>query len=300
MAISRQNKEKLKLMKNKINLIILVIFLVFFPSFAEEESAEEKSRIQEVKEKIAEEEERKEEKSEEKEEEKEKEKEKEKDKHKKKSKDSDDSDSDFFYWIFRSLYDGFSDFLTNVRYADYPYARGSDLYFCGSINSESSPTKFAFLNSSVEASYLGKDTSDNSDNYGVTAKVYGNFFSLHLNYFYQRIFSSEESLTLYSINGGISFASHSFMLTPFLGAFYIETLKGEQFSLGANLQIFLPANFIMDLYTLNSSYGSLNFNNFSASLNYAFSRFNIGLGYNYNNYADAIFSGPLVKISFWL
>ncbi len=275
--------------------MILAVLLFFFPLSAEEGSAEKESRIQEIKEKIAEEKETQEEKSEEKEEEKEKE--KEKDKHKKKSKDRDDSDSDFFYWMFRSLYDGFFDFLTNVRYTDYPYARGSDFKFCASINRDPSLTKIAFLHSSVEASYLGKDIGDN---YGVTAKVYGNFFSLHLNYFYQRIFSSEESLTLHSINGGISFALHSFMLTPFLGAFYIETLEGAQFSLGANLQIFLPANFIMDLYTLNSSYGSLNFNNFSASLNYAFSRINIGFGYNYNHYGKPVFSGPLVKISFWL
>jgi hypothetical protein len=285
-------------MKNKANLIILAVLLLFFPLFAEEESSEEKSRIQEVKEKIAEEKEKEEEKSEEKEEENEKE--KEKDKNKKKSNDRHDSDSDFFYWLFRGIYDGFSDFLTTVRYADYPYARSSDFKFCSSINRDPSLTKIAFLNSSVEASYLCKDTRDNSDNYGVTVKVDGNLLSLHLNFFYQRIFSSEESLTLYSINGGISFASHSFMLTPFLGAFYIETLEGAQFSLGANLQIFLPANFIMDLYTLNSSYGSLNFNNFSASLNYAFYRINIGLGFNYNNYADVTFSGPLVKISFWL
>lgn len=197
----------------------------------------------------------------------------------------------------KSFYDAFPGYFINIRYSDYPYADNSDYNFSGLTYSENSPEKIAFLYSSVETSYLGKDIRDT---YGVTAKISGNLYSLNFNYFYHRIFSSEESISFYSLNGGIYFALANFTLTPFVGAFYVETVDEVRFSYGANLQIFLPANYIVDLYNINSSYGSLNFNHLSASLNYALYRFNIGLGFNYNNYAEVSFSGPLVKLSFWL
>ena len=144
---------------------------------------------------------------------------------------------------------------------------------------------------------MGKDIDDT---YGVTAKASANLYSLHFNCFYQSIFSSEESLTIYSVNGGYSFTVQNVTLTPFIGAFYIEPLEEARLSYGANLEIFLPGNYSLDLYSINSSYGSLNFHNLSASLNYEFYRLNLGLGFNYNNYAGVSFSGPLARLSFWL
>lgn len=262
------------------------------------ETPEERSRIQEVKDKIAEEKVKKESKKEQKV----KEKYKHEDYHgypynRKYYKERYRYYEPGYFVRYRNRYDVFYGPLINVTYADYPYAEHSDFH-SGSLYTEESPSrKIAFLNSSIETSYLGKDIRDT---YGVTAKVSGSLYSLHLDYFFQRIFSSQESLTLYSINGGLSFATDNFILSPFLGAFYIDILEEAQLSYGANLQVFLPANFIIDLYSLNSKYGSLNFNNFSASANYAIYRFNVGLGYNYNNYAGVNFSGPLFKLSFWL
>lgn len=279
--------------RDKISLIALMILIFFFPAFAEEESDTEKSRIQEVKEKIAEEAEKQETEKEENEEAKNKD----KDTYNKNGRHGNNSGYDLFFRIFRDIYRGFYGQMTNVRYASYPYADNSSFNFCSAVNTNTTSDKIAFLNSSVETSYLGKDIRDT---YGATVKVSVNLYSFHLNYFYQRIFSSAESMTYNSINAGISFATSNLNLTPFAGAFYIEFLEETRFSFGANLQVFLPYNYIIDLYSLNSSYGSLNFNNFSVSLNYAFYRFNFGLGFNYNNYAGVNFSGPLAKISFWL
>jgi hypothetical protein len=288
-----------------------------------EESPSEESRTKIIKEKIVEEKKKIEVKAVEKKEEKEKEKEKvkEKDKYnhdyvndnknkyghdyvpdidrkydKKKDKDDYYSDNKYLYWGYYDdiYFDKPLDHVTYVRYDDYPYTDDSDLILEKQINTYKHPRRTAFLNSSVEAAYLGKDIRDT---YGVTAKISANLYSLHFNCFYQNIFSSKESLTLYSINGGVSFTWNDFTLTPFLGAFYIEPLEEARFSYGANLQVSLPANYILDLYTLNSSYGSLNFHNFSASLNYAFYIFNIGLGYNYNNYAGESLSGPFARLS---
>ncbi len=205
---------------------------------------------------------------------------------------------DYPYWIYDDVYYYEpSIIMTDVRYDDYTYIDDSDLISRSPIYAYEHPRRIPFLSSSVEAAYLGKDIRDT---YGVTAKISANLYSLHFNCFYQNVFSSEEKLTIYSINGGFSFALGDFALTPFIGAFYIEPLEEARFSYGADLQIFLPDNYNLDLYTINSSYGSLNFNNFSASLNREFYRFNVGLGFNYNNYAGVNFSGPLVKFSFSL
>ena len=194
------------------------------------------------------------------------------------------------YWTYDYRY-------PDVSYYDYTYVDESELISPNPMREYKKPKKIISLNSSLEAAYLGKDIDDT---YGATAKVSANLFSFHFNCFYQNIFSSEESLTLYSINGGYSFSLQNVTLTPFIGAFYIEPLEEAELSYGANLQIFLPDNYSLDLYTLNSSYGSLNFHNFSATLNRELYIFNIGMGFNYNNYAGISFSGPIVKLSFCL
>jgi hypothetical protein len=204
--------------------------------------------------------------------------------------------NDYPYLIYDDVY--FYDppiIMTDVVYDDYTYIDDSDLISRSPIYTYKHPRKIPFLNSSVEAAYLGKDIRDT---YGVTAKISANLYSLHFNCFYQNVFSREEKLTIYSVNGGVSFALGDLALTPFIGAFYIEPLEEARFSYGADLQIFLPDNYNLDFYTINSSYGSLNFNNFSASLNREFYIFNVGFGFNYNNYAGVNFSGPLARFSF--
>ncbi len=283
-----------------------------------EESPEEKSRIEIVKEKIVKEQKKTEEKVVEKKEEKKKEKDNDKNKDKDKNdhvyKQDDRNNHEYDYvhnkgyykekHIYNDdlnflggygyFYNGISVPVTTVEYTDYTYTNDSDVDVYSSIDTDNHPRKIASLNSSVEAAYLGKDIRDT---YGATAKISGNLYYLHFNCFYQNIFSSDETLTIYSINGGISYPVYNITLTPFLGAFYIEPLEEARLSYGADLQISLPGNYMLDFYTINSSYGSLNFHNFSASLNYAFSIFNVGLGYNHNIYAGETFSGPFARLS---
>jgi hypothetical protein len=293
-------------MKNNINLISMVIVLFFAPFFAEGKSDKGKSFIQEIKERITNEKEKVEGKSKEKE----KEVVKAEVKVKEKNKGKDDYDyvhdngrrnnkiiyRDYPYWIYDDVYyHEPSIIVTDVVYDDYVYIDDSDLISRRPIYEYSHPRRIPFLSSSVEAAYLGKDLRDT---YGVTAKISANLYNLHFNCFYQNIFSSEEKLTIYSVNGGVSFALANLILTPFVGGFYIEPLEEAQFSYGADLQIFLPGNYNLDLYTINSSYGSLNFNNFSASLNREFYVLNAGLGFNYNNYAGVNFSGPFARLAF--
>lgn len=195
------------------------------------------------------------------------------------------------YYYF---YDGVPVYITEVEHDNYVYVDDSDGDVYSTIDTDAPPRKIASLYSSVEASYLGKDIRNT---YGATAKISANLYYVHFNCFYQNIFSTDETLTIYSINGGLSCPIYNFTLTPFLGAFYIEPLEEARLSYGADLQVKLSDNYMLDFYTINSSYGSLDFNNFSASLNYTFSIFNIGLGYNYNKYAGEEFSGPFARLS---
>lgn len=295
----------------------------------EKEPPEEKSRIEKIKETILKEKKKIEKKNKENKNEKEKYKEKEKDKykdehkyhndyvHKNKNKHGNnyihDNDRRYYkkkykdnyyrynnphYFIYDDIYiDEYPVYVTDVGYDKYTYIDESELISPNPLREYKNPRRIVFLTSSVEAAYLGKDLRDT---YGITGKISANIYYLHFNCFYQNIFSSEEKIRLYSINGGLSLSTQDLILTPFIGAFYIEPLDEARFSYGANLQVFLPFNYNLDLYTLNSSYGSLDFHNFSASLNYEFYRFNLGLGYTYNSYAGVNFSGPFARIALWL
>jgi hypothetical protein len=202
------------------------------------------------------------------------------------------------YYIYDDIYfDEYPGYVTDVRYEEYTYIDESELISPNPLHVYKNPRRIVFLTSSIETAYLGKDLRDT---YGITGKISANLYYLHFNCFYQNIFSNEEKIRLYSINGGLSLSTQDLILTPFIGAFYIEPLDEARFSYGANLQVFLPFNYNLDLYTLNSSYGSLNFHNFSASLNYELYRFNFGLGYTYNSYAGVNFSGPFARVAFWL
>ena len=288
----------------------------------EKDPPEEKSRIKKIKETILKEKKRVEDKAVEKKKAKVKQKKKNKDKHndydhkhkikkgpdyvhddnrryyKKKPKDNYRHYNNPHYFIYEDIYyDDYTGYTTDVIYDDYTYIDESELISPNPLQQYKHPRRIAFLTSSVEAVYLGKDLRDT---YGITGKISANLYYLHFNCFYQNIFSSEEKIRLYSINGGLSLSTQNLTLTPFIGAFYIEPLEEARFSYGANLQVYLPVNYTLDLYTLNSSYGSLNFHNFSASLNYELYQLNFGLGYTYNSYAGVNFSGPFARVSFWL
>ena len=90
------------------------------------------------------------------------------------------------------------------------------------------------------------------------------------------------------------------LFNGFAGVFEHEYVDEKLLSFGLSTQIYLPSNFILEIYNLNAYYHSLGFHYLSAMLKYAVWRANIGVGYNYNEYAGVIFQGPMIKVSFWL
>lgn len=181
-----------------------------------------------------------------------------------------------------------------ARFAEYPYSPNDDFNFNVSSLEYPDEHKIANLQLSVDTSYLQQST------WGVSSKFSGHLTAINFNGLYQYIFSGEEDFYIRSLNGGLSFILPGVLLNGFVGVFEYEYVDEKLMSFGLSTQIYLPFNFILDIYNLNAYYHSLGFHHLSAMLQYAVWRANIGVGYNYNDYAGVLFEGPMIKVSFWL
>jgi hypothetical protein len=181
-----------------------------------------------------------------------------------------------------------------ARFAEYPYSPNDDFNFNVSSLKYPDEHKIANLQLSVDTSYLQQST------WGVSSKFCGHLAAINFNGLYQYIFSGGEDFYIRSLNGGLSFILPGVLLNGFIGVFEHEYVDPKLMSFGLSTQIYLPFNLILDIYNLNAYYHSLGFHHLSAMLKYAMWRVNIGVGYNYNEYAGVIFEGPMIKVSFWL
>ena len=181
-----------------------------------------------------------------------------------------------------------------ARFAEYPYSPNDDFNFNVSSLEHPDEHKIANLQLSVDTSYLQQST------WGVSSIFSAHLTAINLNGLYQYIFSGGEDFYIRSLNGGLSFILPGVLLNGFAGVFEHEYVDPKLLSFGLSTQIYLPFNLILDIYNLNAYYHSLGFHHLSAMLKYAMWRVNIGVGYNYNEYAGVIFEGPMIKVSFWL
>jgi len=181
-----------------------------------------------------------------------------------------------------------------ARFAEYPYSPNDDFNFNVSSIEYPDEHRIANLQLSVDTSYLQQST------WGVSGILSGHLTAINFNGLYQYIFSGEEDFYVRSLNGGLSFILPGVLLNGFAGVFEHEYVDPKLLSFGLSTQLYLPFNFILDIYNLNAYYHSLGFHYLSVMLKYAVWRANIGIGYNYNEYAGVIFQGPMVKVSFWL
>lgn len=198
--------------------------------------------------------------------------------------------ADLLFEIFRILLM----YSFTARFAEYPYSPNDDFNFNVSSLEHPDEHKIANLQLSVDTSYLQEST------WGVSGILSGHLTAINFNGLYQYIFSDGEDFYVRSLNGGLSFILPGVLLNGFAGVFEHEYVDEKLLSFGISTQIYLPSNFILDIYNLNAYYHSLGFHYLSVMLKYAVWRANIGVGYNYNEYAGVIFQGPMVKISFWL
>lgn len=270
-------------MKKRIIFLSLSIILMFSSLFAETSEPEGDEKIRETIERIEEEEEKvkegeyKEEEEEEKEEE----------------ELEVEEDSSLADLILEMLFKMILKYAFSIRFADYPYSKEYGFYFNTS----------RFISPEEKDIFSFQFSSDYAYHFDLTSSIINKFnvqvSAVHMNLFNQFVFSKSESFSILSFNVGLTFFLPNFMINGFIGFFYLNLLDELLPSFGFSSRLFLPAKFYIDIYNLYSYYYSLDFKHLSLGINYAISRFNIGLGYNYNNYADYIYSGPFIKASFW-
>jgi len=180
-----------------------------------------------------------------------------------------------------------------VRYADYPYFAGN--YYIYNTSSLFYPEE-----RNIFSVQLSTDFAYHFDEtYSLINKINAQISAVHINIFNQFIFSESEWFSIISGNAGLSFFLPNFMLNGYLGFFKLNFLERYLFSYGFSSKLFLPKNFYIDFYNINSTLGSLRFIHFAFNLNYSIRRFNIGIGYNYNDYAKDLYKGPCLKGSIW-
>jgi hypothetical protein len=250
------------------------------PVYKARTNSEGDEKIEETKDKIKEEAEKAKEEERKRQEEKEEEEEEE----------EEDEGSPFFELLFWY----FIEYASKIRFADYPYEGSADYYHNTSIYMAPEKEKIISLQLASDASYHFDET------YAVTNRITGQITGIHANLFQQTIFSASESFSVVSLNGGLSFFLQDFILSGFVGFYKLNFLDDFLFSFGFMLQLFLPANFYIDFYNLNAVLIEVPFTHLAVSLNYAFWRFSIGLGYNFNKFVDVVYDGPCIKICFWL
>jgi hypothetical protein len=186
-------------------------------------------------------------------------------------------------------------YLFSLRFAPYPYATGVEYNF-------SFFEYQGFAEQQVTSVQLSADLSNHLDGtYGNTNRLTAQLSALHLNVFNQTIFATSESLSAVSVSGGLSLFIGNFDLSGFAGMYLLTTTGTFMFSTGLSSRIFLPANLYLDVYNVNAFLnGKVRFVHLLASLNYSIWRFSIGAGYNYNSIVGDIYTGPCLKVSFWL
>jgi hypothetical protein len=186
------------------------------------------------------------------------------------------------------------EFTFTVRYADFPYSEKDDFRFTTSAIWDSEVKRSLSLNLSSDLAYHFDGT------FGSVNRAALQLSALHVNLYNQFIFAESESISILSVNGGLTFFVPDVMINGYLGVYTLDVLDRSLLSYGFSAQVFLPAKLWIDIYNVNANFGELNFNHLILGLNYAPGRINLGLGYHINWFAGDIYAGPSLRFYLWL
>lgn len=208
--------------------------------------------------------------------------------------EEEDEGSLLFEVLARIFSEIFWEYAFSVRFADYPYAENVDFYYSTTAFLDPWQTKAVSLSAAASLSCHFDGTCGNINR---TAVHLGAF---HVNLYNQNIFSRHEGIVVFSANGGFSLIIRGFALSGFLGVYKLDFLDTCQLSFGLCSQIFLPANLYLDLYNLNAVLNTVRFVHLAVSLNWTRHRLTVGLGFDYSNLAGMEYTGPAIRLGFWL
>lgn len=199
---------------------------------------------------------------------------------------------DIFLDIFEEI---FWDYAWAIRFAAYPYAENSDYFHNASAFRFPGEEKAVSLQAATDlATHL-------DGTYGNINRIVFQLTTFHANFYNHIIFASSEWLSVTSLNGGLTLSIQNFLFSCFAGGYKLNVLDNFILSFGISSQFFLPGRMYLDLYNLNAVLNDkLQLIHWTVSLNYAVWRFSVGVGYNYSRFINTEFSGPSLKICFWL
>ena len=196
--------------------------------------------------------------------------------------------------IFEELFNSlFEDYLFTLRFSNYPYQNDPEYRF--NTTNYFDPER----SRKVAFNFSNNFTVHFDETYGNSTKLTFNASAFHANMLHHIIFAETESLSLFSLNGGLTFHFPNTLLHGYFGGLLLDTLNELLLSFGMSIQIYLPARFYLDIYNINAKYHSLWFNHLSGDVNYALNRFTLGLGYTFNSYAGFSYHGPSIKAGIW-
>jgi hypothetical protein len=127
-----------------------------------------------------------------------------------------------------------------------------------------------------------------------------NVQALHLHAFTQDLFDPTGHVLCYGVNAGVNFTRERVIVNLFAGAFGTDLTSTALLGFGGEARVFFPPNCVLELYSLNAVYYSLQFNFLSLVLLFEPKRVSLGAGFNLDNYAGSLLLGPTVRLSFRL
>ncbi len=214
--------------------------------------------------------------------------------------DDDDHKDSLGAMLFRAIFRIMFEAMAHVRYMDYPYAWEDESHYSAFIDYDDPEYKKDFrrvilFNLNLDSGYFGDGIL------GLQNRLMFNVSGLHFNINQQTFWSGQESFSSLSYNIGLNLSIYNFQLSGFIGGFNIfwPGYSRSMLDIGFSTMIFLPARFWLDYYLHYASQDGLSFRLMNLTLNYSLSRFTLGVGYSFYDYAGIDFQGPIIRLSLW-
>jgi hypothetical protein len=152
-------------------------------------------------------------------------------------------------------------------------------------------SEWGYLGLAVDGAWLGQDR------WSAAARLTLNVQYLHLHAFTQVLTDPTGFVICYAANAGVSFSAERLIVNLFAGVFGTDLTSTALLSFGAEARVYLTSYCVLELYSLNAVYYSLQFNFLSLALLYDSGIVSVGASFNLQNYAGSRLLGPGVRLA---
>ena len=212
--------------------------------------------------------------------------------------DSDDSDNTIYVWGNDSESGSLFEDWGLIQYSEFPYSDNKYPYFSSFDNDKNVPTtdKYFCFNFMADVTLFGDTT-------GMKVQGRANALMMHINaesdFYITR--KSGDNFSIISAHVGFNLLNlPGFSLAGYIGMMQHSSIETPLLSCGGGFTAFVGYGLNIDAYSRIGFFESLYFVSVNGSINWSINRFTIGIGYEYNNYAGILFTGPSVRLGIWL